>query len=954
MRAAVLASALGLVILGATSQQQPSLPSQPGAVVRAAERAVATRRAAAVRQQWVSRLRRDPNDRLARLGVAAFARLVYDYPAADSFARPLIARGATRPDGIAAWARIETATAHAQQWRFRESDSLLALAVNEAATAGDGGAQGVALARMAVLRGRTQGVDSGLALLDRAAKVLPPRDSTGRALALAYRAQLILARGTPGAGPIADSALRLARRTGAARIEGLTYNILGREQLRVRRADSAEALFGRAVDRLREAGDLAGYAGSLQWRGYLLRSRGELGAAERDLRAGLAVGPIAGLVVLGWTQMGLGEVEMALNDWAAARRHLATSRALLDSAQDRWGKATATQLEASVRWAVRDWGGADSLLRAAEMELAQSGNTSQILNTRVERLRYALARRDWPRAAEMLALARDSTMRGRSAAWVDLDYYEALLALGTGRPNAARRALDRSQREGARSGYLPTYLQLARAAEAEALLGNLDEAEAKLRSAMTRFERYRASQSTREQRLAALSVAGDAGDPDVGVATVVAALARGGRSEVAFDFAERMKARELLDGMTRREALRTPVADRPEGREATLAGVYTQPVTVAELRSALPDSTAVVHFSTGTWHEPTTAFVVTRERTSMYVLPPADSLLDPVRRLVLAMQARADISLQARSLGAVLAAPIASALPTDVTRLVIVPSAPLNTLPFDALELPDGRKVIERFEVSYAPSASVYASLRRRALAAGDGSANAATGVRGVLAFGAPERPRRSGVARWDTLPPLPSAAAEAREVARISPRSLVRLGRDASETALKRASLVDVAILHFASHAVVDPAGLRGTALLLAPGGGEDGVLRPEELSALSLDADLVVLSACETALSGGHAGDEGLRGLVAPLIEAGARGVAATLWAVEDEAQRLLMRRFYQRLARGESTAAALRGAKLEGMRDGIAARDWAAMVLWGDPLARPLAGRHASGRSAQLDRR
>jgi len=218
----------------------------------------------------------------------------------------------------------------------------------------------------------------------------------------------------------------------------------------------------------------------------------------------------------------------------------------------------------------------------------------------------------------------------------------------------------------------------------------------------------------------------------------------------------------------------------------------------------------------------------------------------------------------------------------------------------------------------------------------------AGSSARGVLAFGAPERPRRSDVARWDTLPALPSAAAEAREVTRASPRSLVRLSRDASESALKHAPLGDVAVLHFASHARVDPAGLRGTALLLAPGGGDDGILRPEELSALSLDADLVVLSACETAVSGGHAGDEGLRGLVAPLLEAGARGVAATLWAVEDEAQRLLMRRFYQRLARRESTAAALRGAKLDALRERSPARDWASMVLWGDPLTQPLTRR------------
>src|SRR5678815_5532057 len=85
---------------------------------------------------------------------------------------------------------------------------------------------------------------------------------------------------------------------------------------------------------------------------------------------------------------------------------------------------------------------------------------------------------------------------------------------------------------------------------------------------------------------------------------------------------------------------------------------------------------------------------------------------------------------------------------------------------------------------------------------------------------------RQSGLARWDTLPPLPEAAAEAREVARTAPRSLARIGRDASEAALKRMSLSDVSVLHFASHAVVDPAGLRGTALLLSPGGGEDGIV--------------------------------------------------------------------------------------------------------------------------------
>src|SRR5262245_62708968 len=138
-RRAVLAPALGMLILGATSQQA-SLPNQPGAVIRAAEQAVTTRRAGVVRQEWIARLRREPSNRLARLGIAAFARLAYDYPAVDSFARPLVASVGTKPDGITAWARIETAIALAQQGRLGETDSLLAIAADDAEIAGDGSA----------------------------------------------------------------------------------------------------------------------------------------------------------------------------------------------------------------------------------------------------------------------------------------------------------------------------------------------------------------------------------------------------------------------------------------------------------------------------------------------------------------------------------------------------------------------------------------------------------------------------------------------------------------------------------------------------------------------------------------------------------------------------------------------------------------------------------------------
>src|SRR5574338_1184224 len=161
---ALVATAL-VVAASSAASQQPTLPRQPHLVVHAAERAVATRRAGAVRREWLATLRRDPRNRLARLGVATFARLAYDHAAADSFAAPLLARPGARPDAIAAWARIESALALAQQWKLAETDSVLTLAASEAVAAGDGSAEGAAVTRLALLRGRTPGVDSGLALL---------------------------------------------------------------------------------------------------------------------------------------------------------------------------------------------------------------------------------------------------------------------------------------------------------------------------------------------------------------------------------------------------------------------------------------------------------------------------------------------------------------------------------------------------------------------------------------------------------------------------------------------------------------------------------------------------------------------------------------------------------------------------------------------------------------------
>jgi CHAT domain-containing protein len=174
------------------------------------------------------------------------------------------------------------------------------------------------------------------------------------------------------------------------------------------------------------------------------------------------------------------------------------------------------------------------------------------------------------------------------------------------------------------------------------------------------------------------------------------------------------------------------------------------------------------------------------------------------------------------------------------------------------------------------------------------------------------------------------------RDVARYAPSAVVRVRGDASEAFVKHTPLERFGVLHFATHALVDESTLARTALALSPGDGEDGFLSPADLAGLRLDADLVVLSACRTA-GGVIVAGEGLQGLTAPLLEAGARSVVATQWRIGDRSTVQLVDEFYEAMAKGQPVAQALRTAKLAAIRRGAPPRDWAAFTVVGDPEAR-----------------
>jgi CHAT domain-containing protein len=196
-------------------------------------------------------------------------------------------------------------------------------------------------------------------------------------------------------------------------------------------------------------------------------------------------------------------------------------------------------------------------------------------------------------------------------------------------------------------------------------------------------------------------------------------------------------------------------------------------------------------------------------------------------------------------------------------------------------------------------------------------------------------------VRHGEKLQPLPGTRLEVAALAALLPKDRVRsmLGSDASEQQLDAmaaaGNLKDFRLLHFATHGTIDPVSAAHSALELArdrlPGPEEQakraaagekvltGQLTVGEIAkSWELDADLVTLSACQTAL-GPQGGGEGLLGFSQVLLAKGARSLLLSLWKVDDTATALLMTRFYQKLLgkrdgldKGMPKAAALREAK------------------------------------------
>jgi CHAT domain-containing protein len=382
-------------------------------------------------------------------------------------------------------------------------------------------------------------------------------------------------------------------------------------------------------------------------------------------------------------------------------------------------------------------------------------------------------------------------------------------------------------------------------------------------------------------------------------------------------------------------ALRLRLAlDQPAVAQAR----YPRLWTLRELqRQMLQPGEALLTFFLG--RRSSAAWVVTRDRVEVRTLP-ARAALEPAVRdylRVLGRPSAGDGRQQAAAVSRLLDLDAIAALVPDETRLIVIPHGVLHYVPVEALVGSDGRYFVERFTVSYAPSASSLAYLRGRGGRREAGSLIAVGDPLTGAAAAADERGLR--IETLSRLKRLPHSGRELRQIASLLGGPGVLDRELATEERLQQMDLTDASILHFATHGVIDEArpGRSGLALTAAPPGG-DGLLQMREIYRLRLRATLVTLSACESAL-GTEVTGEGVVGLSRAFFYAGADSVLASLWSVADASTADWMVQFYEGLRAGQPLDGAARGAKLAFLRGEDRFRHpyyWAPFVLSGHAAA------------------
>lgn len=434
----------------------------------------------------------------------------------------------------------------------------------------------------------------------------------------------------------------------------------------------------------------------------------------------------------------------------------------------------------------------------------------------------------------------------------------------------------------------------------------------------------------------------------------------------------------LLDELDRlRERWRTLQREAAQQSPRYAQLIFPRPATVEEVQSLLDVDAMLLEYATAP--EGSMLWAITKDQVHAYRLlgregvPILEAYLKTLREPLMGSDEVAQHVKLGQQLYRELVGPAEQQL-RGKKHLIIVPDGALYYLPFEALILPDSpggarspetladvRYLVEHFRVTYVPSASVLVTQRR------ERSARRQTARFPLVAFGdpvyreevftegpdIPMRPVPHLGLRGLHLRRLEFSGEEVRRLAQIWGIPLdsahINVRDRATIERVRELDLSQYRLLHFATHAVLGDEVRWATqpALVLSQESGEgntNGLLQFTDILELKLNAELVVLSACDTGLGRLRDG-EGIVGLTRAFLYAGASAVVVSLWKVEDQSTSLLMEQFYRRLKQGESRAEALRQAKLEvlhatidlkaiGMRQPLASPFyWAPFILVGD---------------------
>lgn len=733
---------------------------------------------------------------------------------------------------------------------------------------------------------------------------------------------------------------RIAHELGLARVEAQAAHNRASRYLDLGEEERALEYYRRALGLYEATGDLPGQADSLRNLGLFYHRRGEPAAAIENLERALAMSRSLGdrwreaqaLSALGVAYHSSGRSEEALASFAEARE-------IQVSLGDRPGRARTLKDSGKVRLDLDELEGAgEDLQRCLALSqeigdpdleasclamLAQLDRRRGDLFSAKERIEQALELMESVRGGLVNTRLR-TTFFGSLRPFYDL-YIDLLMRLDEAYPGEGFRAeaLVASERSHARG-----LAELLAEARVEVRHGVPEE----LRQ---RSQELDASWSAIQRRLIDLGSQREAPEAEI------SALRR-----------------RLMGVAEEREQVEVEIRRR-HPRYAAVR--YPAPLGEEEIRALLPDAeTALLEYSMG--EEEAYLFVLADSGLHVFDLGPTAPLADLVLLLRRGLEPRSTMSLasylaSAYQLYRSILAPAGDLL-ADKRRLIIVPDGSLFYVPFEALLTAAPRAgeppayLLHRWTVSYAPSATVLASL--------DSAPRASPGTGGArktfIAFADPlyaAAPGGDGGDRhrggsdvdggggaggaWR----LASLAASRQEVRRIAQlfdpgEVALYLGRDASEANVRdNPALPTARWIHFATHGATeggDPSRY-GLVLSLGEDSPYDGLLQLHEIFNLELSAELVVLSACDSGL-GREVRGEGLVGLSRGFLYAGARSLVVSLWRVEDESTAELMVRFYGHLQSSGDRAEALRAAKLEMVaRPGFAhPTAWASFILIG----------------------